>query len=308
MKENILVIDEDIDYSKKFCNQGNKLYGDKYLFLYFSNLKSVKEYIEDNKKSNLIISSHLVNSLDDMTGGLTFILNEDEKEIKRDGRRTQVYKLQNVKNILKLVDEDLNQIDGKLRTITKGKTKIVIFYATDYVKNKFELVKRIAKYISKKCKVLIVDLDEFENYKGKSGLSNIIFNYKEDRLDTENIEKEIEIEKNLLIIKSVTYPEDMSVISSIDLANIIEKMTDLSYDFIFINADTSYVRSEYIFKMADEIVLIKEGNDERADKMKTHLRNDNLIDISKICEINMGRVARAYLIEVSKNIASATNG
>lgn len=308
MKENILVVDEDIDYSKKFCNQGNKLYGDKYLFLCFSNLKSVNEFIEDNKKSNLIISSHLANSLDNVIGGLTFILSEDEKESRSDGRRIQVYKFQNVKSILKLVDEDLDKTGGKQRVATKGKTKLIIFYATDYIKNKFELVKRIARCASKKKKVLIVDLDEFENYRGKTGLSNIIFNYKEERLNAENIEKEVEIEKNLLIIKSVTYPEDMNVISSIDLAKIIEKIMELSYDYVFINADASYVRSEYIFKAADSIVLIKDGNSERADRIKTHLRSDSFIDISRVLEINMGKVDRSYLLDISKTIIGDKGG
>ena len=308
MKENMLVIDEDIDYSKKFCNQGNKLYGDKYLFLYFSNLKSYKEYIENNKKGNLIMSNHLARSLDDSTSGLTFILNEDEKEVRKDGRRTHIYKLQNVKNILKQIDEELDKVEGKTVTKTKGKTKLIIFYAVDYIRNKFELVKRIAKYGSKKNRILIVDLDEFENYKGKTGLSNIIFNYKEDRLDAESIEKEVVIEKNQLIINSVTYPEDMNVISNVELANIIEKMLELPYDYIFINADASYAKNQYLFSDADAIVLLRDNNGERVDKIKTHLRSDNLIETEKICDINMSKVDRAYLIDFSKSLLGDRNG
>lgn len=302
MKNNILVIDEDIDYSKKFCNQGNKLYGDRYLFLHFSSLKSVKEYIEENKHSSLVVSSSYAGSIDDVSGGSMYVLSEDDKSVKKDGRRTYIYKLQNVKNILSVISDDLEKKDGKVNVNQGIESKLVVFYAVDYIKNKYELVKRIAKYISKKKKILIVDLDEFGNYKGKTGLSNIIFNYKEDKLDVENIEKEIEIEKNLLYIKSTTYPEDFNVVNNVDLANIMSKVRELPYDYIFVNADMSYTKNQYILNDADMIVLFKDGNSERIDKVKTHLRNENSIDISKIYEMNLSKMDREYLMDFSKGL------
>ena len=87
-----------------------------------------------------------------------------------------------------------------------------MYYSPTYIKNKFELVKRIAKVISKKKKVLIVDFDEFDNYKGMVGLSNIIFDYKESLLDKERLMKEITTEKEQDFIKSVTYPEDFKTV------------------------------------------------------------------------------------------------
>ena len=72
-------------------------------------------------------------------------------------------------------------------------------------------------------------------------------NYKENHLTSENIEKEIVVEKNVNIIKSITYPEDFNVMTSIDLANIIGEILKLSYDYVFVNLDQSYAKSQYIF-------------------------------------------------------------
>ena len=116
------------------------------------------------------------------------------------------------------------------------------------------------------------------------------------------------IEKNQLIINSVTYPEDMNVISNVELANIIEKMLELPYDYIFINADASYAKNQYLFSDADAIVLLRDNNGERVDKIKTHLRSDNLIETEKICDINMSKVDRAYLIDFSKSLLGDRNG
>ena len=56
MKEIIMVMDEDPIYSKKFCNQANKLFGKKYNFLTFSNINQMKKYADDNKVEALVVS------------------------------------------------------------------------------------------------------------------------------------------------------------------------------------------------------------------------------------------------------------
>lgn len=300
MKENVLMVNEDIDYSKRFCSQANRLYGDKYLFLYFSNLKSIKEYIEENKVRNIIISDIMLDSIDDISAGRFFVLDDKEKSVISDGKRVHIYKLQNIKNILKVIDEDIEKNQSEKKTSKKSRAKLISFYATEYQKNKLEIIKRIAKYISKKKKVLIVDFDEFENYKGKLGLSNIIYKYKEGHLDANCIEKEIETEKNQEIIKSTTYPEDFNVVSNIDLANIVSEIAELPYDYIFVNLDMSYVKSEYVIVDSDLIFLLKEEKSNRVNAIKMYLHNENQVDNKKIYELSIDKIDRAYLLNFIK--------
>ena len=216
MKKLILVIDDDLDYSKKFCNQAIKLLGKKYTFLTFANTKSLKEYASENKVESIITTRNNLESLYELEFNSIYILNETDKELSREGKKTYIYKLQNIKNILEVVDKDIEERYGQGCKLRAENQKLVLFYANGFIKNKLEIVKRISRYLSKKKKVLIVDLDEFENYKGNVGLSNIIFNYKENKINIENLTKEIITEKNQDFIKSVTYPEDFNVISNID--------------------------------------------------------------------------------------------
>ena len=307
MRDTILIIDKDKEYSKKFCNQANKLYGKKYIFLYLSNVKAIKEYIDENKVNGIISTSSLVDSITEIFNGLIYILDESIREKRNEGTKTYIYKFQNVKNILSTIDLDLEQKDDKAKSIKLYKPKLIAFYATDYIKGKLDIVKRIAKYISKKKKILIVDLDEFENYKGNVGLSNIIFNYKENRLNAENIEKEIITEKNISLIKSVTYPEDFNVMTSVDLANIVSEIMKLNYDYVFVNLDQSYAKSQYIFNDSDITVTISDTTNDRYCKFKAYIGDEGIIDMKKVKEIDTALIDRVYLSEFAKSIFGDKN-
>lgn len=302
MKKLILVIDDDLDYSKKFCNQAIKLLGKKYTFLTFANTKSLKEYASENKVESIITTRNNLESLYELEFNSIYILNEIDKELSREGKKTYIYKLQNIKNILEVVDKDIEERYGQGCKLRAENQKLVLFYANGFIKNKLEIVKRISRYLLKKKKVLIVDLDEFENYKGNVGLSNIIFNYKENKINIENLTKEIITEKNQDFIKSVTYPEDFNVISNIDLANIVNEIMKLPYDYVFINADYSYLKSQYIFNDADIVILLKESGSEKLDKFKSYLKNENSIDFKKINEIDMAKVDKNYLVNFTKQV------
>ena len=295
MKEIIIVMDVDPIYSKKFCNQANKLLGKKYNFITFNNVKQMKKYAEDNKVEALVTTDQFVENIDDVKAKEFYLLNEKDKKTRKEGKKTYIYKLQNVKGILDVLDSDIGKKFDKNKDKLNESCKLILYYSPTYIKNKFELVKRIAKVISKKKKVLIVDFDEFDNYKGMVGLSNIIFDYKESLLDKERLMKEITTEKEQDFIKSVTYPEDFNVISNIDLANIVNEITKLNYDYIFVNADMSFVKCQYILNDADSMVLIRGKDNTKSDKFKSYLKKENQIDIKKVTILDMEKLDKAYL-------------
>ena len=288
-------MDVDPIYSKKFCNQANKLLGKKYNFITFNNVKQMKKYAEDNKVEALVTTDQFVENIDDVKAKEFYLLNEKDKKTRKEGKKTYIYKLQNVKGILDVLDSDIGKKFDKNKDKLNESCKLILYYSPTYIKNKFELVKRIAKVISKKKKVLIVDFDEFDNYKGMVGLSNIIFDYKESLLDKEKLMKEITTEKEQDFIKSVTYPEDFNVISNIDLANIVNEITKLNYDYIFVNADMSFVKCQYILNDADSMVLIRGKDNTKSDKFKSYLKKENQIDIKKVTILDMEKLDKAYL-------------
>ena len=301
MKEIIMVMDEDPIYSKKFCNQANKLLGKKYNFLTFSNINQMKKYADENKVEGLIVSELFLENIDDVKVKELYVLNEKEKKNRKEGKKTFVYKLQNVKAILEVVDDEISKRNEKNKGKTNEACKLVLYYSPSYIKNKLELVKKIAKAISKKKRVLIVDFDEFDNYKGSVGLSNVFYDYKENVLNEEKLMHEIVTDKEQDMIKSVTYPEDFNVVNGIDIANIINEMTKLSYDYVFVNADMSYLKCHYIINDADNIILIRAKDDIKSDRFKSYLKSENQIDMKKVTILDMEKLDRAYLAAFCKH-------
>lgn len=304
MKEIIMVMDDDPIYSKKFCNQANKLFGKKYTFLTFANLKLMRKYAEDNKVESLVVTENFIENLDDVKVKSFYILNEKEKKLRREGKKTYIYKLQNVKLILDVIDGDLNKKIEKNKGKVNEECKMLLCYSPQYIKNKYEIVKRLAKLMSKKKKVLVLDLDEFSNYKGNVGLSNIIFDYKEDMISEEKLKKEIVPEKEIDFIKSVTYPEDFNVINNIDLANILQEIVKLGYDFVFVNADMSFIKCQYLLLDADGVIIMKDKDKEIIDVFKAYLKTENHFDYKKITEFDVGKVDKAYLNAFCKYLLS----
>ena len=300
MKEIIMIMDEDPIYSKKFCNQANKLLGKKYNFLTFSNIKQMKKYAEENKVEGLIVSDTFIENLDDVKVKEFFLLNEKDKKLRKEGKKIYVYKLQDVRKILDVVDGEVSKKNEKSRGKLNESCKLFLYYSPSYVKNKFELIKKVAKVISKKKKVLIIDFDELDNYKGAVGLSNIIYDYKENILNEEKLLHEVVTEKEQDMIKSVTYPEDFNVVSNIDLANIVNEIMKLNYDYIFINADMSYVKCQYILNDADSVILIKGKDTVKCDRFKSYLKSESQIDMKKVTILDMEKLDKAYLTAFCK--------
>lgn len=300
MKEILMVMDEDPVYSKKFCNQANKLLGKKYNFLTFSNLKHMKKYADENQVEGLVVSESFADNIDDIKAKSIYLLNEKDKKTRQEGKRNYIYKLQNVKNVLEVIDKDIDKKNAKGKCKINEACKLILYYSPTYIKNKLEIVKRISKAISKKKRVLIIDLDELDNYKGSVGLSNIIYDYKENTLNEEKLNREIVTEKDQDIIKSVTYPEDFNVVTNIDIANIVNEITKLGYDFIFINADNSYVKCQYILNDADSVVVMRDKDATKIDKLKAYLKNENQLDLKKITVFDIAKLDKAYLTAFCK--------
>ena len=295
MKDIILVMDEDPVYSKRFCNQANKMYGKKYSFLTFANIKLMRKYAEENKAESLVVSQSFIENMDDVKVKSIYILNEKEKKVRREGKRTFIYKLQNVNFILEIIDGDLNKKYEKNKGKLNDSCKMIIYYAPAYIKNKYEVVKRVARLMLKKKKVIVLDLDEFANYKGNVGFSNIIFEYKENPISDDKLKKEIVVEKDLELIKSVTYPEDFNVITNIDLANIVNEIVKIGYDYVFVNADMSYTKCQYILKDADSVIIMKDKDTKKSDKFKSYLKSENQLDLKKITEFDMNKLDKSYV-------------
>ena len=300
MKETIIVMDDDISYSKKFCNQGNKLYGKTYNFLTFSNFKKTKEYIEEHKVESAIVSDSLLSSIEDMKLKALYVITEEDKDNKRIGKKLYIYKLQSAKEILDIVNEDICKRNEKSVGRKNEACKLILFYSPSYIKAKDEIIKKISKVVLKKKKVLIVDIDEFSNYKGNVGLSNVIYDYKENKICEEGLRREIVTDKDQDYIKSVTYPEDFNVINNIDLANIINEIMKIGYDYVFINADMSYVKCQYILNDADSIVLLRDKDMEKVDMLKAYLKNENQIDYKKITIFDIAKNDRLYMAAFCK--------
>ena len=301
MKEIIMVMDDDPVYSKKFCNQANKLLGKKYNFLTFNNVNQMKKYADDNKIEGLVVSETFAENTEDVKAKEIYILNEKDKKTRKEGKRTFVYKLQNVKVILDVIDAEISKRNEKNKGKTNEACKLVLYYSPSYIKNKFELVKRIARAISKKKRVLIVDFDEFDNYKGAVGLSNVFYNYKENILNEEKLMHEIVTDKDQDMIKSVTYPEDFNAVSGIDIANIVNEITKLNYDYVFVNADMSYIKCQYVMNDVDSLILIRGKDDTKSDRFKSYLKGENQFDMKKVTILDMEKLDKAYLSAFCKH-------
>ena len=76
----------------------------------------------------------------------------------------------------------------------------------------------------------------------------------------------------------------------------------LPYDYVFVNADYSYLKCQYIFNDTDIVVLPKENSSEKLDKFKSYLKNENSIDFKKINEIDIAKADKNYLVNFTKQV------
>ncbi len=305
MKEKICLYDVDNVYGKKFCNTATKILGDNFIFMYFKNIKALKEFATENKITGIICPTFSIEEIREIDVDRFYALSETNVETYEEGKTKFIYKYQKLNNILKIIDRDRELVNGKNKIIS-GKSKLVIFYTEKKISKSDEIIKKIAKSISKTKTVLLIYLDEFENYKSYKGISNIIYLYKENNLNIDGIRHEIELDKmiNVDIIHSVTYPDDFNVITNIDLSNIVNYIRNLDYDYLLISTDESYVKNQYVLQDADLIITIRDENIS-GNIFKSYIKSQNIININKITEFVVDKTKRN---QVSTFVKGLING
>ena len=135
MKEKICLYDIDNVYGKKFCNTATKILGDAYIFMYFKNIKALKEFATENKISGIICPIFALEEIREMDVDKFYALSETSVETYEEGKTKFIYKYQKLNNILKIIDED-REITNSKNKIVNGKSQLMIFYTE----------KRINKY------------------------------------------------------------------------------------------------------------------------------------------------------------------
>ena len=303
MKKNICVLDEDLGYSKKFCNKSIKVYGDKYVFLYFSNFEGLLKFVDENNVSAVVLSEFFIEKHNEINVDRIYILTESKNEIKN-GKFQYINKIQNINNILEKIDLDLEEKNKRNNSENNIKTKIISLYSPYYIEDKKEICIKLARQINKKNNVLVIDFDEFDNYKKTVGLSNIIYAFKQDNLNKNLLNKELMFDKDVKIINSVAYPEDLSIMSNVELSNMINQFRDFEYDYIFLNLDNSFSRNQYIFTESDYIIIYKNDNklSKNIDIFKSYLRLENNIDMKKVTEFTIEKNAKNPYLKFIKEM------
>lgn len=287
MKDIVCILDDDNNYTKKFSNIATKIYGKDYLFLAFNNIKNLIEYSENNVVTSIITGIHYEEEMKIIKARFVYILKEVNNNILKDGRFTYLYKYQNIKNILEIVDKDIKSLYDKHKQRSEQDTEIIAFYSPYEYREINEFLIKLSKYLNKTYKTLIINTDEYSNYKSNIGLSNIIYEYKENNLSIDNIKHEIANDKGIDIINSVSYPDDFNVITNIDLSNIANSIRMLDYKYIIINMDTSFVKNEYMMVEADKLVLYQfnDNDKDRFDLFRSYVKSQCLIDMNKLYSV-----------------------
>ena len=292
MKNIICILDNDENYSKKFCNVATKLYNNELIFLCFNNTNSLIEYSKENNITSIVISYDFEEIIEEIKTKFNYVLTEINNNNYKEGRITYLYKYQKLQKILDVIKNDIKLLNEEQNRKNES-CKLLTFYSPYSNKLNANFVKKIANTLSKKNKVLLLNLDEYDNYKSNIGFSNIIYLYKEGSLGIDGIRHEIVKEKELDVINSVSYPEDFAVINNIDLGNIINAIIKLNYEYVIVNADNSYIKNQYIMLDSDKIILYKfnDEDNKKIDILKQYLSSQCILDINKIID---------YKVEITK--------
>lgn len=303
MKETICFIDTNEKYVKKLNNYAIKKYGKDYLFLCFSNVKSLIDYTEDNKVKSVVLSHDFEKDIKYISSKFYYVQTEKKGESKKDGNIKYIYKYQKADELLKNIDNDIKK-DSEKNIKIKSKTKIVVFYSPYQSKDKIDKLYKLYRHISKKKNVLLVDLDEYNNFMGDTGFSNIIYKYKENLLTYEAMISEIKEEEGIKIIKGVSYPEDYAVINNVDLSNIISEFREIEYDYIFVDCDISFLRNQYLFVDCDYLLVFDGGKQDtkRSDIFMKYIEEQNMINIKKVKRFNKDNNEKQSIQNVVYNI------
>lgn len=303
MKDIVCFIDTNELYAKKLNNYAIKKYGKDYLFLSFSSIKALIDYAEENKVKGVVLSDNFEKDIKFLNSTFYYVQTEKKDITKKDGNIRYVYKYQNVDNLLSCIDGDIKNHEQKFVKV-KSKTKIVAFYSPYQSKDKQEKLIKISKYLSKNKKVLVIDLDEYSNFMGGTGFSNIIYKYKENLLNVESIKKEIVDKNGMQYIEGVSYPEDYAVINNADLSNIITEFREIDYDYIFVDCDESFIRNQYLFIDSDNILLFGGGkvDTNKIDIFMKYVEQQNMIDTKKIYRFSKDSIEKKSIQNIVQEI------
>lgn len=285
MINKVCLYTNDIEYNKKFCSIANKFINNTGMYLHFNNKSNFIDYIKDNKNLILLIDEkEYFNINDDISNdnnNKIFILTEDKNKINKDN---YIYKLQKINNIIDVINNtNISDVSNTMENVIK-----VLFINIDNNKNTESIIKRLLKQLSKYKKTLYVNLTDFENYKNNIGLSNVIYNYKENKISCENISEQIENKENNTInvdvLHSVTFPDDLNFITNIELMNIIEEIFKQNYELFFINVEFNYNKLQYLINLSDKIIYVNNEN-MFFNTFKNFLKEENLINYKKLLNI-----------------------
>ena len=302
MDTKICVFTDNIDYNKKFCSVANKLYKNKMIFIYFNDLKSLQEYINDKENSTIIVDEKVYDDFRNInintTNSKIITLTENKSLIKDNN---YIYKYQNINNLLNCIVENI----GTDQILNINNKKVIVYINIDQNKTNENIVKKIIKNISKKTNTLYINLLDFENYKNNHGISNIIYQYKNDKLNIDTIAYEIEDKINNTInvdvLHSVSFPEDFNVINSLDMLSIFEMIYKLEYEIFFINVDFNFTKIQYLLNNINYI-LFNNKNNIYINVLKNHIKDDYSIDNDKIIEIKIDENNKIDIKKILSNI------
>lgn len=314
MKKSILILDSDMLYAKKISNYGIKYMGKKYIFLFFTSIESFEKYQAKNPSAISLINIDLIGKIKHIKSELLFILTNEPKQellnIKNIAKIFEnekininyVYKYSSADSILNYCISEYEKIE-KVETLTKSKIYLVFSPIGRCGKTIFSYA--FANELSKNKKVLYISLNNYESMGTEIGLSQVIYDFKNNKLNYENLVNQIKVNGNLSVLYGVSHPDDLSQVSPEEIDKIINEISVLlDYDIIIVDSDNNYSKSHFLFSSCEKIIfptLKDEVSKEKKNKFINFVKEQNIFDISKIHEIDMSLSKDAVLTSSSFN-------
>lgn len=300
MKKTILILDSDLQYAKKISNYGIKYKGKEFIFVFFSDVVFFEKYQSENPPAITIINIDMIPKVKTLQTDILFIMTnekncnklkiKDHKDIqsKSNFPIKYIYKYSSAEEIF---DNCITEYYKISPLDTEHKSKIYLVFSPIGRCGKTIFSYAFASELSKQSKVLYISLNNYESMGSKTGLSQVIYNYKNGKLNYENINEQIKTNNNLSILYGVTFPEDLYTISPEELDKIVNEISRImSYDYIILDCDNNYIKSHYLFSSCDKIIfptLKDEISKEKKSKFLNFIKEQNSFDISKIVEVDM---------------------
>lgn len=300
MKKSILILDNDIQYAKKISNYGIKYKGKEYIFLFFTSPVAFEKYQSKNKSAMSLINIDLIDKVKSLNSEMLFIITNEqgqeklhikcfEKLFVNDNIHIDyIYKFSSAQQIL---DYCIDEYKKNYKENNSNKTKSYLIFSPIGRCGKTILSYAFASELSKTKNVLYISLNSYESMGCEHGLSQVIYDFKNNKLTYENLIKQIDTQGNLYILYGVSHPEDISQVTPEEIDKIINEIISLmDFDIIVIDSDNNYSKSFYLFSSCDTIILPTLKDDiskQKKNKFLNFVKEQNIFEISKIKEIDM---------------------